>query len=86
MADMDELSTATEGLAMDTESNVAVAADEVEPTTNSATDGGDGNRGEPRSNFPRSRLSEVLIGATSLPVIATHPTLILAGRARSWRP
>ena len=65
MADMDELSTATEGMAIDTESNVARAADEVEPTTNSATDGGDGNRGEPISNFPRSRLSEVLSHAVA---------------------
>ena len=46
MAGMDELSTATEGLAMDTESAGAAAADEVDTPTSSATDGGIDDRGE----------------------------------------
>ena len=65
MAGMDELSTATEGLAMDTESAVAAATDEADTTTSSATDGGVNDRGEQLSNQPRSRLSEALRGLSS---------------------
>jgi hypothetical protein len=47
MVNPDEPAAAAEGLPMDTESAGAAAADEVDTTTSSATDGGIDDRGEP---------------------------------------